>query len=132
MFWNKYLLPMLVALVTVASLNWIGTVENYYYTTNWFDWPVHFFGGVWVALFVLWFLNLPRIEAVKSLLNGKTLIFAVFCVGIAWEIYELSFGITNFHDKGYAFDTAHDLLNDVLGACLVAYLTRKSITKTQV
>ena len=118
-------------LVAVAFFNWIGGLGHYYYTTNWYDWPMHFMGGVFVALFLLWIreMKIPIAVAFNRFFTPRNLIIAVFCVGIVWEIFELSFGITDFHDKGYIWDTTHDLLNDFLGACLVAYLTRRSLSK---
>jgi hypothetical protein len=124
MFWNKYLLPSLVVLAAVGILNWIGGTHDYYWTVSWYDWVVHCLGGAWVALFMLWAAELPMFARFKHFVTPRNVIFAVFAVGIAWEIYELSFSITDFHDKGYTWDTAHDLLMDITGACL-AVLTFK-------
>ncbi|HVU06595.1 MAG TPA: hypothetical protein VHE10_02295 [Candidatus Paceibacterota bacterium] len=129
MFWNRFLFPMLAALVAVAGLNWIGGAEGYYFTTAWYDWPVHFLGGVWSGLFLLWIFNLPHMGRFKRFASLEAVLGLVFLIGLAWEGYELFFGLTSLYKAGYGFDTFHDLVNDVLGAAAAFCLTRRTIAR---
>lgn len=129
MFWNRYLIPSIIVLVIVAALHWIGESMLYYWTMSWYDWAVHFLGGVWAALFVLWALELPFFASLKPFLSVRTLVLAVLCIGVAWEIYELAFALTDYHDIGYAWDTTHDILMDVSGSVVVALFARRFINK---
>ncbi len=81
---------------------------------------MHFLGGLSVGLFAIWFFfhsnlffkRMPkRSEAVFLAL------VAVMVVGVSWEIFEYVNDIS-IATEGYAPDTFHDLLSDVLGASL--------------
>lgn len=128
MFWNKYLFPSVIVLIAVAFLNWLGGSMGYYWTTNWYDWVVHFLGGVWTALFILWAAELRFFASLKPFLSARIVVVMVFCVGVLWEIYELAFALTDYHDRGYAWDTTHDILMDVFGAIVVC-IVLKILTK---
>lgn len=126
MFRNRYFIPFVTVLILVAFLNWLGGAANYYWTTDWFDWVVHFLGGTWVALAVL-FIGETRLGS-KYLprVSVKTIFFVALSIGVLWEIYELTFTITNFHDIGYTWDTTHDILMDISGALVTAFTFRKN------
>jgi hypothetical protein len=126
MIWNKYFAPFFIVLSGVAFFNWIGTANLYYWSMPWYDIPMHFFGGVWVALAVLWVSEMPFAGWVKARLSIPSILASVVAVGIAWEVYELAFGITGFHVPGFVFDTALDLVMDVLGGVAVVTLTKSS------
>lgn len=116
MFWNRYLLPAIGLALLVSILNWLGNLENYYYTIVWYDWLMHFLGGATIATLILW-----RLE-----LKPSHLMLAVLIVGIGWEIFELAAQINSFSDLGYAWDTSHDLVMDVCGAGVVSWIAQKT------
>lgn len=116
---------MLGALVAVAGLNWLGSSAGYYFTTNWYDWPVHFLGGVWAALFLLWAFDLPYMGRFKRFATLESILGLVFLIGLTWEGYELFFRLTDMHAVGYGLDTLHDLVNDVLGGAVAFCITRR-------
>lgn len=122
---NKYFWPMFILVALVAGFHILGTIENYYWSTNWYDFPMHFFGGLWISLFILWFdAWIPLPIRPNSALK---VIGFVLVVGIIWELYELYFQLTNIYDVGYTWDTSHDLIMDVLGGTLGWFLIHKKL-----
>lgn len=125
MFWNRYLLPSFVVLAIVGFFNWLGQVNYYYWTVPWYDAPIHFLGGAWVALFWLWALESKFFSGLKPLLSGRKVIFVVLAIGLLWEIYELVLGVTDVADKKFMADTIKDLVMDILGGTLAVYIMNK-------
>jgi hypothetical protein len=131
MIWNRYFFPSFLVLSLVGLLHWIGSSDFYYWTVWWYDVMMHFLGGVWVALAVLWVSHMPFVPAsLKSRISFGSLALSVFVVGLAWEAYELVLGFSCLYDPGYASDTIQDLIMDTLGALCVAMVSI-SFTKKQ-
>jgi hypothetical protein len=131
MLWNRYFIPFFLVLSGVAFFHWIGTTELYYWTITWYDIPMHFFGGVWVALAALWVSEMPCAGRLKkgvfrAFPSMSSILACVIAVGIAWEAYEVIFGIADVQMAGYAFDTTLDLVMDTLGGLAVAFITQSS------
>ena len=117
-FWESFFV-----LILIVVLHFLGSYFNWYWTYKWFDIPMHFLGGLWVALTALWIFC--YFGHISSIINYKTKIFfivflAIFIIGISWEIFELVGKITFMDDVGYWTDTFGDLFNDFLGG-MVAY-----------
>lgn len=95
-----------------------------YWKYLWLDIPVHFLGGVTVALgFAVCVYSRIRIPVqIKSLL-GYMLV--VFLVGISWELFEISSKIS-ITEPDFIPDTLLDLCMDMLGG-VVGYGIVKSI-----
>lgn len=101
---------------------------------------MHFFGGVWAALAVLWVSEMPFARVLKEgMYRGfpsvGSMLASVIIVGSAWEAYELIFGIADVQTAGYAFDTVLDLVMDALGGLAVALIwsrlgNRKVLTQS--
>jgi hypothetical protein len=127
MLWNRYFIPFFLVLLGVAVFHWIGTIRLYYWTITWYDIPMHFFGGVWVALAALWVPEMPLADRLRKGMfclfpSTGSILASVIAVGIAWEVYEVVFGIADVRMAGYAFDTALDLVMDTLGGLAVAMI----------
>jgi hypothetical protein len=110
-FTSLFLVAVLHALAMQASLYWVYP---------WFDIPMHFLGGAVAAFgFLSWigerFVPLQRATLVRT-------VSFVLVVGIAWEIFELSFGLTDA--IAYTVDTAMDLVFDVAGGMVAFVLSR--------
>jgi len=78
---------------------------------------LHFLGGMFAALFVLWLgsakLGLKSWSRMKILSVSLT---SALLVGILWEAYELGSGLTFLSDGvRYFADTGSDLLMDCVG-----------------
>ena len=127
MFWNKYFIPSFLVMLVVAAFHWLGALQDYYSKVLWYDIPMHFMGGVWVALFTLWVVSTQYGSYFKKYLGIRNLILFVFVFGFAWEILELILRFNSISDVGYTFDTVKDLIIDMLGAGMVVCIYKKSI-----
>lgn len=116
----RWLLAAFFLSVVLAGLNAWAIQEYIFWRFVWFDVPMHFLGGV--ALAVL---------AVGVLRKRSVFLFSAFLVGIfiAWEVLEFVFGVPR--EANYQFDTALDLLMDTLGAVVVYVTARFSVWKNQ-
>jgi hypothetical protein len=116
-------------LVVVSVLNYLGGQFYWYWIHKWFDIPVHMLGGVWIGFTTLWllakFMNLKVMKVFRMKALG-IVIFAIFFVGISWEIFELLGGITNMADSAYWPDTVGDIINDFIGGMLAYFVFIKT------
>lgn len=122
MFSNRYFITSFVLVALIAVLNWLAGENDWYWTLYWYDFMMHFLGGLWLGLFLSWLGTTPLGSWVPLLRSQGRVILLSILVGIAWEIYELTFGITFLADKGYVWDTSHDLVMDTLGAFVGAWI----------
>ncbi|MBI5134321.1 MAG: hypothetical protein HZA81_02980 [Candidatus Taylorbacteria bacterium] len=129
MFWNRYFAPSFASLVLVAALHWVASYKGLYWTLGWYDVMMHFLGGVWTALFLLWVSRTNLGAWLFSLTTLRSLVVGVIAVGVAWELYEIAFGFTFVTDSEYPLDTSIDLVMDTLGAIAVFLVYRRSIGK---
>ncbi len=119
-------LKILFVLIWALALTHM-TAEYYhlYWVYRWFDIPMHFFGGMWVGLAVMWFCfrsgyvwkeQAPPFSVCAAALIGG------FLIGFVWELYE--YAVWQFAGKwlpdNYLHDSLLDLVMDVAGA-LTAY-----------
>ena len=89
-----------IAVLVVLALHALATGLYWYQDLPWFDVPMHFSGGVAVALLVLaiWDLTLEKIHFQKSVgafwrhvITAALILGIVALIGIAWEWYEFAF-----------------------------------------
>jgi len=91
---------------------------------RWFDMPMHFAGGAWLASFGVWWQYYRRgLVATGGVLQilGVCLVFAL-SIGLLWEAYE---AVVSFFTVGHMNaikDTLGDLLFDIIGGTAVAIL----------
>lgn len=104
--------------IVLAGLNYIAGIFYFYWTLGWYDYMMHFLGGMSIALLVAWFISHKNFSRTNALI---IIFLATMIVGGAWEVFEYVNGIT-FAIEGYTLDTIHDLLMDALGALIVGYL----------
>lgn len=98
-----------------------------YWTIWWFDIVMHFLGGFWIALIVLWFYKAFTRNEARSDHGYLLALLGVIVVGVAWEVFEVVAGLTDA-EENYAVDTIVDLIMDTVGALVAAYIVfRKSI-----
>lgn len=114
-----YLAALLVlVLVLVGQL---FSLEGY---IRWFGWGnilLHIVGGLGIGLFVCGLVK----SFGQSWNNKKTIVvMATLGVGIVWELFEGYFGIAGarFGTQAYYFDTTKDLIDDIIGGAIAAFL----------
>jgi len=114
----------------LAVVNGRAMYFHLFYHYWWFDIPMHFIGGLWLAFIALAYYYSPRLAEPKPHGDPSVLIigvlFALF-VGLAWELFEFSLDtFVTFapHDMN---DTLNDLLNDMIGAVFASeiFVTEK-------
>ncbi len=109
-------------LALVAFLYFSSIFSGFYWKNPWVDIPLHFLGGLSVALFgIIYFKNeiekLNLLSAVVFILGFSGLI------GIFWEFFE--WGLDTFFkakiNQASVSDTLGDLLMDLLGSILIVF-----------
>jgi hypothetical protein len=118
---KKIAVLTLLLLIILLGMHLIAMKEYWYIKYSSIDLPLHFLGGVCLALSTLYIFK-----------NPKYIILSTFILGIFWEIFEVYYDITGwpFGTRNYNMDTGVDLLMDVLGSIFV-FLVYKSFKKNE-
>ncbi|OGG47978.1 hypothetical protein A3D66_02800 [Candidatus Kaiserbacteria bacterium RIFCSPHIGHO2_02_FULL_50_9] len=126
---NRLLFAILGLVAIIAVLHFFATYYGLYWTVRWFDTPMHFLGGMMVALFVSWVGM--RAGMLARMTSGKRRFFLIIgataIVGVLWELFELSISLRQ--EPGYLFDTLQDLLFDIVGGAIGYYAIYFSVLK---
>ncbi len=118
---HKAYIPTLAALILLAILHSTASQLHLYVRVPWFDIMMHVLGGIGLALSIYWIL----ITFFKNItLSFWKVVLLTVVAGIVWELWEVYYQITGapVGTLRYYVDTSKDLLNDLLGAILVAYV----------
>ncbi|MDX1535740.1 MAG: hypothetical protein R3346_03205 [Candidatus Spechtbacterales bacterium] len=103
--------------VLIIGLHIVGIMNSIYDSIWWFDIFMHGIGGFWVAGSAYIFFGKRNIS---TRLAWAIILFTLF-IGIAWEVFEITIDIIEpigfgSNMSGGLYDTAGDLIMDVLGA----------------
>ncbi len=100
-----------LSLVTLAVIHYVAMLLYLYWMYPLLDVPMHFLGGVVIALGsqTMLFKKMAPFE-INHLLGCLALVLGV---GIAWEAFEWHYVITDM--TGYVWDTIIDMVMDLLG-----------------
>jgi hypothetical protein len=116
----------------VAVLHKIALSLSLYWSINWFDIPMHFFGGALIALITLFFIydekffNFPDKKPVTIFWAALSM---TIIVGLGWELWEIFMGFTDV--KLDLIDTIADLINDTLGAITAYFYSKNKICQKE-
>lgn len=116
----------LIAISTLALVHYVATVNFFYWRYSWLDMPMHFLGGLCVAL---GFAILPffRITLPPKYRTILTYLLFVFFVGVVWEVFEYVNNISTVRDDdSIIIDTMVDLILDLLGGCLGYFISKRT------
>lgn len=110
-------------LIIIAVVNGLADTYHWYWTMRWFDMPMHFAGGAWLAGFGVWWQYSKQGVPMQRFLPllGVCIVYAL-SIGLLWEAYE---AVVSFFTVGHMNaipDTLSDLLFDILGGTSVAIL----------
>lgn len=110
-------------LIIIALVNGLAEAYHWYWTMRWFDMPMHFAGGSWLAGMVAWWVYFRKGISPQrfSLLLGVCLLGA-FSIGVVWEVYEAAVSFLTVGHMNNIPDTLGDILFDILGGTTVAVL----------
>ena len=123
LFFRVAFLICFIFLVNVLAIKFY-----WYYSIRWFDMPMHFLGGFWVGIALLWFFNTKVIEKGSAL----KIILGVLFIGLSWEVFE--FFVNNLYLARYPFDkidTTQDIFFDLFGGFVSLFYFQKRIIKTE-
>lgn len=126
---REKMLSLLAALVClIFVLHVVAIFFHLYWTLWWYDIILHFLGGVFLGLLVLWLRFFSGYFGTPPFISGfSTLLLvlsAAFFIGLGWEVFERMLGNT-WSVEGYYLDTATDIVFDVTGALASFYLFKK-------
>ncbi len=115
-----------LSIVMLAVLHGAALAFSLYWVYLWLDIPMHFLGG---AVVVLGYQSRFMLHRVSGRLRFGFLptMLMVLVVGILWEVYEYIVGPIL---PGYVFDTALDIVMDMLGGA-VGYFTARAIMRLE-
>ncbi len=122
---KKYLIYILFLIFGIFFMNY-AAMKFYWYSSIWyFDMPMHFFGGFWLSLASIWFLNKQKdIFSLPSSFWKLVLIYIlnVFIIGIFWEVFEIFIDKSITHNYFNILDTVSDLFFDLSGGFFAIYI----------
>ena len=138
---NKQQIPkiLLLSIIMIGVVNAFADHFYLYWKISWLDMLMHFLGGAWIGLTILWiyylsgkFKNIPenrrRVSYVYILAGIVTA-----TIGILWEVFEFSLDFfVTFNEFNGFYDTTSDILLALIGAIVVAkYFISKEYYKKQ-
>ena len=110
---KKKILVRITSLILFIFVLDLMAMKFYWYSSMWwFDMPMHFLGGLWVGLALIWFLKPKELNSAIVF----RIILGVFIVGLAWEIFEIVVNQLAAQDPFNTLDTLSDLCFDLAGA----------------
>ncbi len=108
---SKSLFYLMFFIFIVNSL----AVKFYWYSSVWyFDMPMHFLGGLWVGLALVYIFS-PKQKNFTAFL--KILALVLF-IGVGWEVFEFIFNNVIAQNSFNVLDTVSDIFFDCAGGTL--------------
>jgi len=137
MFTKQFPKSLLAFIFLILIFQAIAIIFYWYWRIWWFDMPMHFLGGLWVGLSVLWFVflskrltvNIPQ-TAFSTFVTGVLL---VFIVAIVWEIFEYVVQVFIPREIPYdILDTLSDIFWGLMGGVTASFsFSRKRYLEKQ-
>lgn len=133
-------------LLFILLLHVLAIVNSWYWVYSWFDMPMHFLGGFWLATVFFYFKPSLEFQNPKFAKLPNYLITAIITlgfvalVGVLWEFFEFLCDVF-ISSRGYlavsqlgTADTMSDLFFDLVGGSVAfviysIFLKRVSIKK---
>ena len=123
---RKKLLKIITILIfAIFFVNFLILKFYWYSLIWWLDMPMHFLGGLWVGLALLFIFPIS-----KDILHPKKIfqiILGVLVIGIFWEFFEISLNNLTLKDSFNVLDTISDLFFDSAGASFAVFYYLKNI-----
>lgn len=114
---KKLLIRLLSLIFLIFLLNYLA-MRFYWYSSIWyFDMPMHFLGGLWLGLALIWFLKIKDIS-LKSIFY---LILGVLLIGVLWEVFEIIIDRTITGNLFNTLDTISDIFFDLAGGTFAIF-----------
>ncbi len=116
---------LVVLILSIAVVNAFAHYHFWYWSMRWFDMPMHFAGGMWLAgVAIWWHFFSGKFPDARDRLPYLLMwgVGSAFIVGLVWEAYE---AVVALATKGYInamSDTLSDLFLDVIGGLAVVVI----------
>jgi len=123
---KKIIVYMALTAVLVGVGQTVAVEHSLYWNIWWFDIPMHFLGGLWVALIALWFYKTFAGDNASSNKGYLVALTATIIVGLLWELFEIVMGLT-VSQPNYEADTILDLIMDVTGAIVATRIVFRQV-----
>ncbi len=111
----------LIAGTILATIHTLAVKLYLYWKVWWFDLPMHFLGGVVIALLAFTLYDLRIIP--RSFISLFKVMLFVMLAAVIWEIYEYLAGTV--YASNYILDTATDLFMGLSGGFIGYYVASK-------
>lgn len=116
---NRALFLLQAIVISVVGAVHVSALEySLYWHYIWLDLPVHFLGGMWIALISAWLISYHGWP-----ITYKLVMATVLLVGLGWELFEVAAGVPM--ESNFAFDTTLDFIMDITGGTLGYFIARK-------
>lgn len=129
---GKFLTGFLLAILVFHSF---ALYYHWYWRVWWLDVPLHMLGGVWLTVFVFWFLRTYKKDLLYGINDFELLILVIgviALVGVFWEFYEFFEDLIFKSDSDWVLrlqvgyvDTLKDLADDILGGLIAFFSLRR-------
>jgi len=118
-----YVFALIAALITVFA-HYPG-LRGWYMEYWWYDIFMHMMGGLAIGL--LW-AAIATLFGISSRNMWIYIIYGTLAIGLAWEIFEVYFHLTGYPigSRLYYIDTLIDILNDIIGGSVAAYIATRN------
>lgn len=121
---------LLIFILVILLLQVIASYFYWYWRIWWFDMLMHFAGGLWVGLSILWLYFLsgrivmfPQNKTISPIVVG---VVAVLCVAILWEVFEYLVQVLFPQGTPYdILDTLSDIFFGFLGGTAASFVFLK-------
>jgi hypothetical protein len=125
---RKKLFKTLAYLIVLIFLVNFVAVRLYWYNSIWyFDMLMHFLGGFWLGLAVIWLLAYKNLSLELSWKLVFKIILSVFFIGLFWEFYEIVVNNIFAQMPFNILDTLSDIFFDLAGGAFsVFYFFKKN------
>ena len=119
---QKLLKRLSYLIILIFIFNLVAGKLYWYSSIWWFDMPMHFLGGVWVGLILIYLFRVHGLSN-KTILG---LLLGVLLVGVGWEFFEFAFVNPIAGNPFNTLDTLSDIFFDLAGGAfaLLYFLKR--------
>lgn len=102
-------------------------MQFYWYSSVWYlDMPMHFLGGFWIVLVLIWLFKFKEITFHTIL----KIIIGVLFIGILWEIFEVGVSDSITRNPFNILDTSSDIFFDIAGGLsTLLYFSKRIMAK---
>lgn len=125
MLQTLYIRSTFFLIIIIAILHILAIKYYWYFYFPWIDLIMHFLGGFWVALALLWivhFSGAARFDGAGFRYFFYPAIIITLIVAVGWEVFEYIFRLTQMGNN-YGRDTVGDILMGLLGAAAASLYT---------